>query len=127
MIEISLTMALALYSMVLLLITMAIWLYTEIAAFRTYRGLERQNLWKCSYCAYSYLDSESERISECPRCGSFNAKEDKGARFFAIRSRAPERPGGVSRPEAEAPEPRRNPSRRKRSTSRSRGPRRRGR
>ena len=77
MIEISLTLALALYSVVLSLIVLAIFLYTELSVLRPQQHLGEQFLWKCTFCACTYLDESANPISQCPRCGSFNSIEDE--------------------------------------------------
>jgi hypothetical protein len=33
-------------------------------------------LWQCSICTYVYVDSRHANISQCPRCGSYNSKEE---------------------------------------------------
>lgn len=123
MIQISLTAALALYSGILLAGAFAIWLYTEVSAQRTAILLERQHLWRCVFCLYTYLDDEAERMSRCPRCGSFNTLDDDGAKLAPAPA-----PRTVAPPEAEEEdeeEPRRNPSRQKRKGAKRRGPRKR--
>ncbi len=120
MIPISLTTALALYSGVLLLLAVLIWVVTEIREQRTHTALEKQYLWRCVFCAYTYLDEAASTVSQCPRCGSYNAQDDKHARFVKPRSRVAS--GPATRGEEQ---PRRNPSRGKRPHTRHRGPRRR--
>ena len=121
MTQISLTHALALYSVLLGVVIAAIWLYTEFTVHR-YRGfLEKQYLWRCVYCGYTYLDEAAERVSQCPRCESFNATEDRHARF--VRDKLPPQPSRDKAGQADAG--RRNPSRRKRPHQRRRGPRKR--
>ena len=34
-------------------------------------------LWQCPICYYDYIDSLSEKISECPRCKSLHKKDEK--------------------------------------------------
>lgn len=77
MIEISLTFALALYSAVLALIVIVIFLYTELSVLRPQQHLGEQFLWKCTFCACTYLDESANPISQCPRCHSFNSLEDE--------------------------------------------------
>ena len=123
MIQLSLTQGLAFYSFLLLAGAVVIWLYTEITARRVHHRLEAQYLWRCIYCAYTYLDENAETLSQCPRCGSFNSLTDKHARFIKA-PRATLKP--AQQPAATDDEsPRRNPSRRKRPGARRRGPRRR--
>ena len=76
MIEISLTWALALYSVVLAVIVLVIFLYTELSVKKPQQHLGEQFLWKCTFCACTYLDESANPISQCPRCGSFNSLED---------------------------------------------------
>lgn len=120
MIEISLTAALALYSGIIVAGALAIWLYTEAATQRSYRVLEKQHLWRCTFCAYTYLDEAAEAFSQCPRCQSINTLEDPQARFVPARAQ-PSIPDELPR---EVPA-RRSPSRQKRPGARRRGPRRR--
>lgn len=122
MIEISLTTALALYCGVLLAGGIAIWIYTEVRTQYQYRALEKQHLWHCVFCRYTYLDEAADIISECPRCGSLNAYDDKQARFIRPSEGQIRRATAKT---ADLPAPRRNPSRRKRPGARRRGPRRR--
>ncbi len=123
MIQISLTTALAVYSAILGVAAVAIWLFTELREQHVYRTLEKQHLWRCIFCSYVYLDEAAVTVSECPRCGSYNAIDDRHARYIkapkALRKQRGER--------EEAQDQRRNPSRGKRPGARRRGPRRRGR
>lgn len=77
MIEISLSLALALYSLILALIVFIIFLYTELSVRRPQQHLGEQFLWKCTFCACTYLDESQNPISQCPRCHSFNSLEDE--------------------------------------------------
>jgi len=120
MIEISLTAALAIYSAVLGLGAAFIWLYTEIRSRRTYRFLEKQHVWRCAFCAYTYLDEEAENMSQCPRCHSLNDATDKRVKEIQPQAPAPE-----PALDLEKDQPRRNPSRRKHPGAKNRGPRRR--
>ena len=38
---------------------------------------EKNFLWQCSICTYVYVDSRHTNISQCPRCGSYNKKEEQ--------------------------------------------------
>jgi phage FluMu protein Com len=122
MIQISLTTALVLYSSVLLILLLLIWIYTEVSVRRSYRVLEKQFLWRCVFCSYIYLDEAAETLSQCPRCHSFSSVDDKHARYVTTHaSAASQDRGGTDG----ADTPRRNPSHRKRPQQRRRGPRRR--
>ena len=38
---------------------------------------EKNFLWQCSICTYVYVDSRHTGMSQCPRCGSYNKKEEQ--------------------------------------------------
>ena len=38
---------------------------------------EKNFLWQCSICTYAYVDSRHINMSQCPRCGSYNKKEEQ--------------------------------------------------
>lgn len=122
MIEISLPAALIIYSAAIVAGALAIWVYTEITTRRAYLVLEKQYLWRCSYCSYVYLDQDAIRHSSCPQCGAINALEDKGARYIPAPKAL-----AAQEEQREARESRRNPSRGKRPGARRRGPRKRSR
>ncbi len=122
MIEISLSTAIAFYSAIILAGALAVWLYTEIDTQRAQTLSAKQHLWRCTYCAFSYLDNAASGYSECPRCHSISAADDKHAR--EVRIAGAQTPPWLSRHEP-SDTPRRNPSHRKRPGARSRGPRKR--
>lgn len=124
MITIHLTTAIALYSGLLLIGALAVWVYTEMSTQRAYRVLERQSLWRCAYCGFLYLDEGAGAHSECPRCGSINLSAE--AQDRAVDRDKARREARSPEPEPEPGEsPRRNPSRGKRPGAARRGPRRR--
>lgn len=122
MIEISLPLALILYSTAILAGAFAIWLYTEITTRRAYLVLEKQYLWRCVYCSYVYLDQEAVKHSTCPQCHCINSLADKAARYIPVPKHLK-----LEEPQGPVQESRRNPSRAKRPGARRRGPRKRGR
>lgn len=114
MIEISLGTAVLFYGLVIAAGIAATWLFTEFSAARAYTALEQQDLWRCDFCTFTYLDRSGLNVSRCPRCQSFNAKENTGSpRLNLVEATA------------DIDAPRRNPSRRKRPGTGRRGPRRR--
>lgn len=122
MIEISLTTALALYSGVVLIGALAVWIYTETSAHHAYRTIERQHLWRCVYCTYVYLDEGADNLSRCPRCESINNLGDAGARYVrltreqrhALRERPEKQPGAPRGSKQKRPGQRRKGGRRRR-------------
>jgi phage FluMu protein Com len=122
MIEISLPAALVVYSTIIVVGALAIWVYTEITSRRAYLVLEKQYLWRCVFCSYVYLDQDAIKHSRCPQCHAINSLEDKNARYIPASRRALADQAPLVRQES-----RRNPSRGKRPGASRRGPRRRGR
>ena len=122
MIEISLPVALIVYSAIIVAGAFLIWLYTEATTRRAYLVLEKQYLWRCVFCSYVYLDQDAVKHSECPQCHSINSLEDKKARYIPVPKSA--KMEAAPQPTQES---RRNPSRGKRPGARRRGPRRRSR
>lgn len=114
MIEISLYTAIALYGSLVIIGTLAMWVYTEVTAQRVHRVMETHNLWRCSFCGFSYLDEDDKGMTKCPRCGSLNRIDDVGVKPYAVHAAR----------EAEARAPGRNTSKSKQRGARSRGPRR---
>jgi DNA-directed RNA polymerase subunit RPC12/RpoP len=117
MIQISLTQALAVYTIALGAIVLAIWIYTEVVTRQSHRRLGTQFFWRCVFCGYSYLDEDAEEVSRCPRCDSFVAASDRHAREIQSRKKTAET-------FEHGEKPLHNPSRRKRPHQRRRGPRR---
>lgn len=112
MIEISITGAFIIYSFIIALSGVILWGLSEVGTRRIYTAFKSQNVWECKYCAFIYLDTEAEEISQCPRCYSYNIISTANS---AIQEEN----------EKESSEPRRNPSHKKHPHARHRGPRRR--
>lgn len=126
MIEISLTSAIALYGAIILMGFAFLYLVSELRASRVYRVLEKQFLWRCSFCGFLYLDTEAATISQCPQCKSYNIMADgQDPVVSRQRQRFAAEETMQSTAEMHAFVPRRNSARRKRPGQRKRGPRRR--
>jgi len=108
------------YSVVVGLLVLGIWLYTEISVRRPQRALGKQFIWHCTICGFTYLDDEAQNLSECPQCGTLISIADQGVREG---QRPP--PAPVVPPEKDKSEERAGGSKRKRPHARRRGPRRR--
>ncbi|HOK08705.1 MAG TPA: hypothetical protein PLT82_00095 [Candidatus Hydrogenedens sp.] len=113
MIEISITSAVIIYSVIIAFVGVFLWGLSEFGTRKIYTMFKNQNVWKCSYCAFVYLDTDAEEISQCPRCYSYN-----------VASSIEMEVNDESGKEMEI-EPRRNPSHKKRPHAQHRGPRRR--
>ena len=85
MIQIELPTAIAVYSAVLGLLVAGIWIYTEIFVRRPQRYLGKQFLWRCTYCAFIYLDEGARQIPKCPQCASFNSVEERAVPAGLLR------------------------------------------
>ncbi len=119
MIKITLTNAIVVYGGILFTIAVIIWIYTEMSSHKYQRDTAKQSLWRCTFCAYTYLDEQAETLSQCPRCESYNSAQD--AHVKAVRQRVKIADGDLPHREKGSP----NPSKQKRSRRRSRGPRKR--
>ena len=120
MIEITLNQALLLYSVVLGIGFLVLLLYAEIKVQRTAERLEKQHLWRCTICTYTYLDQPGVDRSRCPRCNSVNTLEDKDAKLVDTGQK-------MDHTDAAREEGRKNTSKKKQGRGGNRGPRRRSR
>lgn len=119
MIAISFNTALALYSGILLLLALAVWLWTEFRTRHVQRSMEEQYRWRCAFCGFTYLDDSGERLTQCPQCESWNALEDQPDQEGLVPAAAT--PAG----DTETSREKQGSSRRKRPGQRSKGGRRR--
>lgn len=118
MFEITLTQALALYTLLLTVVVASIWLYTELSVRHPQRHLGKQFLWSCNFCGCTYLDEAAGRISKCPRCESYNEASEAASSPMIKKTAQPES-------EHRDAQPTRNTSKRRRHHQKRRGPRRR--
>ncbi len=74
MIEVDISLAFALYLLLVQILFFLIWAHRE--GKKEFRSLDKQEgcLWQCSICAFIYLDPKEDHLSRCPRCQSFNRK-----------------------------------------------------
>jgi Zn finger protein HypA/HybF involved in hydrogenase expression len=63
-----------LYIMSSLLVVFVLWIFFERTAIFPKFVREEADVWECSICCYTYVDSTHHEISQCPQCGSFNKK-----------------------------------------------------
>ena len=75
MIPVDISTGIFLYIMFALVSIFTLWALFE----RSDRGAkgrtDRSEVWTCSICTYTYVDSTHDTISACPRCHSLNKKE----------------------------------------------------
>lgn len=74
MFSIDVTMAVFLYMMSSLILVFAFWISFERKASLPKFVREKADVWECSICAYTYVDSRHHEISQCPQCKSYNKK-----------------------------------------------------
>ncbi len=76
MIKLEFSAAVALYLSLTALALIFYWLFFEKPKDMSNKSVSDRNVWRCSICAYFYIDSKHSTISVCPRCGSYNKKEE---------------------------------------------------
>jgi rubrerythrin len=74
MISIDFSIAISLYLFVLISSVLLVWLLTKMQKDKNL-SLDPKFIWFCSICTYTYINTKEETISICPRCGSYNKKE----------------------------------------------------
>ncbi|MCX5715798.1 MAG: hypothetical protein NTV07_02845 [Candidatus Omnitrophica bacterium] len=77
MIKVDLSTAVCVYLVLFVIVVLALWVF-----FGRKSGFRRVNpeekfVWQCRICTFFYIDSQSEDISVCPRCGSYNSRKDE--------------------------------------------------
>ena len=63
-----------LYVMTSLLVIFLSWILFERRVVLPKFVREEADVWECSICAYTYVDSTHHEISQCPQCKSYNKK-----------------------------------------------------
>ncbi len=66
--------AVFLYVMSSLLVVFVLWVFFERTTTLPKFTREEADVWECSICAYTYVDSQHQGISQCPQCKSYNKK-----------------------------------------------------
>ena len=74
MIRIDVSLAVVLYVMSSLLVVFILWVFFEKKVVLPKFVREEADVWECSICAYTYVDSTHQEISQCPQCKSYNKK-----------------------------------------------------
>jgi hypothetical protein len=77
MIKVDLSTALFLYLLFTAVAILIMWSFFNFGTKLKTFGSEEKYIWHCSICAHTYVDSKHENISPCPRCGSYNQREDE--------------------------------------------------
>lgn len=77
MIKIEFSLAIALYVILVLCSIFISWMIVDKK--RNLPGPsspEKDFFWQCGTCTYVYIDTTHGTISTCPRCGSYNKREE---------------------------------------------------
>lgn len=74
MIRVDVSWAVFLYMMSSLLVIFFLWVFFERKVILPKFVREEADVWECSICAYTYVDSTHQDISQCPQCKSYNKK-----------------------------------------------------
>jgi hypothetical protein len=74
MISIDFATGVAIYLFILISVVLLAWLLAKKGKDKNLSP-DPKFIWFCSICTYTYINTREERISICPRCGSYNKKE----------------------------------------------------
>ena len=74
MLRLDVSTAVFLYVMSALLMIFLLWILFEKRTALPKYVREDANVWECSICAHTYVDSTHHEISQCPQCKSYNKK-----------------------------------------------------
>jgi len=73
MICIDFSTAVALYILFILFTLLCIELFNKKEKSKALT-LDPKFIWFCTVCTYTYINTKEDKISLCPRCGSYNKK-----------------------------------------------------
>jgi hypothetical protein len=73
MINIDFSLAVSLCALLLVSIVLGVWLFSNKQKDKDL-SLDAKFIWHCSICTYTYINTQADTISTCPRCGSYNKK-----------------------------------------------------
>ena len=74
MFKIDVTTVVFLYIMSSLLVVFVFWIFLERKAALPKFIREEADVWECTICTHTYVDSQHHEISQCPQCKSYNKK-----------------------------------------------------
>jgi len=72
--RVDISTAIFLYLTASLAIVFVLWIFFEKKAVLPKFVREEADVWECSICAYTYVDSTHHEISQCPQCKCYNKK-----------------------------------------------------
>jgi Zn finger protein HypA/HybF involved in hydrogenase expression len=74
MFRLDVSTAIFLYVMSSLVVIFFMWIFFEKKVSLPKFVREEADVWECSICSYTYVDSTHQEISQCPQCKSYNKK-----------------------------------------------------
>ena len=74
MIRVDISLAVCLYVLASLAAVFILWIFFEKKVVLPKFVREEADVWECAICAYTYVDSTHQEISQCPQCKSYNKK-----------------------------------------------------
>lgn len=77
MIKISFSAAVILYLFGSSFLTLLVWMIFSKDVKFVSSAIVEKVVWRCHICMLEYVDSVNEEFSDCPRCHSYNKKEDR--------------------------------------------------
>jgi len=76
MIRVEFSLAVALYLVLTACSILILWMFMERKKMLTSVSSDKRFFWQCDICTYVYVDSKHSVISQCPRCTSYNRREE---------------------------------------------------
>lgn len=77
MIPVDISTAVLIYLCVTLVVVMFVWVrFERSGAFKKYT-VHPKEVWNCSVCTYTYVDSLHQELSQCPQCKSWNRRAEE--------------------------------------------------
>lgn len=77
MINLDFSWAVALSVLFPLALILPAWIYAKKHKERDL-FLDSRFIWFCTICSYTYVNTKEDAISTCPRCGSYNKRQEPG-------------------------------------------------
>ena len=77
MFRVDISTAVFLYVMSSLLVIFILWIFFEKKSVLPKFIREKADVWECSICTHTYVDSTHHEISQCPQCKSYNKKSSE--------------------------------------------------
>ena len=74
--EVDFSIAIAIYLVLILLVFLVLWIFSERRAKSSSVASSKDFFWQCDVCTYIYVDSKHRIVSQCPRCKSYNKREE---------------------------------------------------